>query len=77
MKDSGWKGFALAAVTGVLLGGGVSGFYADAKIQEVEDKLDAEVLRLELRDDKDYDVLMEISRALVRIETKVDALQEE
>ena len=78
MSDSngnGWKGWALAAVTGVLLGDGVSSFVAKADVGKLELKHDREVAEIETRADKDYDIIIAMSERLVRIETKLDALR--
>jgi hypothetical protein len=59
-----------------LLGGGGTGIIGHAQYTELEAKLEAEVTKIEERNDSDYEIIMEMSRTLVRIETKVDALKE-
>lgn len=85
-ERNGWKGWALAAVTGLLVGSGSIGAIGHAQytaledrlgneITKLEERLDTEIEKVEIRNDKDYEVIMEISRAVVRIETKVDGLK--
>ena len=66
----------IVAIISIVFGYGVSASLSTARIESLESKLDSEVLRIELRNDKDYDIMMEMSRVLVRIETKVDDLRE-
>ena len=69
-------------LVGLIVGGGISAAVGNAKyqramdkIEALEEKLEEEIEKIELRNDADYDVIMEMSRAIVRIETKLDALR--
>jgi len=59
---------------GLIVGGGLSTAISSARISKLEAKHDREMKDAENIRDRDYDVIMEMSRTLVRIETKVDAL---
>jgi len=74
MNGNGWKGWALAILTAFILGGGLSSLVAKANVDALEMKHDKEIEQIELRSEKDYDIIMEMSNRLVRIETKLDTL---
>jgi len=61
---------------GLIAGGGLSTAISSARIAKLEAKHDREMKESDKIRDRDYDVIMEMSRALVRIETKVDLLGE-
>jgi len=84
---NGWKGWALAVVTALLVGGGGVGLFSNAAIQALEVKHDDEIKLLEEKHekdtkeaksirDRDYDVIMEMSRVIVRIDTNAIATME-
>jgi len=81
-----WQNWALAALTGILMSGGVVGAIGHSKYEALEakydkelialeEKFDAEILKIEIRNDKDYDVIMDIALAVARIEIMVEAMQ--
>lgn len=77
MKENGngWKGFALAAVTGVLLGGGTSSFVSSARTDAVRVELKAEIESVEEDERKTFEIVIAISERLVRIETMLTEMQ--
>ncbi len=74
-NGNGWKGFALAAVTGVLLGGGVSSFISSARTDAVRVELKAEIESVEEDEQKTFEIVIAISERLVRIETMLTEMQ--
>ncbi len=77
MKENGngWKGFALVAVTGVLLGGGTSSFVSSARTDAIRAELKAEIESVEEDERKTYEIVIAISERLVRIETMLTEMQ--
>ena len=72
MKDQ-WKGYALAAVTSLLLGGTGAGMLSSNAIAEVRTELKAEIDMVKAREEKTYDVVIQLSIAVARLEEKIDA----
>ena len=43
MKENGWKTWAIAALTALVIGGGASGFYSDSQLHALEEKLESKI----------------------------------
>lgn len=62
---------------GLIVGGGAAAAVGHYQYAALEDKHDQDIEDLEDVRDTDYELIMEMSRTLVRIETKVDDLRGE
>jgi len=72
MKDN-WKGFALSIAVGLILGGGASAAISSAKIERVRVELQDEIDEVEADEEKTYEVVIQLSIAVARLEEKIDA----
>ena len=72
MKDN-WKGFALAACTAFILGGSGSYMISSDAIADIRTELKGEIDMVRAREEKTYDVVIQLSIAVARLEEKIDA----
>lgn len=84
-NGNGWKGWALAAMTtliiGFIIGGGVTGFVGYTKdtalateIKELEETHEKDTKEAKEIRNADYNVLMEMSNALIEVRTNQKTL---
>jgi hypothetical protein len=76
MKDT-WKGYALAAITAFLLGGGSSMVYSNAKVDEAVTEMDERMDAVEVREQKNFEILMEIAQTLAEVKVELRYLKEQ
>ena len=72
MKDN-WKGFALSICIGLILGGGVSTAIGSANLSAVKVELQEEIDEVKEDEEKTYEVVIQLSIAVARLEEKLDA----
>jgi len=72
MKDS-WKGFALSVAVGLILGGGAAAAIGERNLQIEVARLERQIDEVKADEEKTYDVVIELSIAMARVEEKLDA----
>lgn len=73
--NNGWKGWALAAVTGLLVGGIAGGFWGSNAAAQVEARMENRIIKVEAFEQKNFDIILAMSERLVRMETILETLE--
>lgn len=76
-EGNGWKGWALALVTGLLIGGLGGGFIGERAAGQVESRVERRVIQVEVNEQKNFEIIMGMSNRLVRMETMLENLEKE
>ena len=66
-----WQGYAVAVLTSLMLGGGGTFLVANSQISHVKAELQEDIRAVEVREQKNFELLIEMSKDLVRLEERV------
>jgi len=76
-NSNGWKGWALAALTGLLVGGGFGGIIGSNAAATVEARVNQRVNKVEVGEQKNFDIIIQMSERLVRMEVMLERIEKE
>lgn len=75
MNGNGWKSWAIGALLGLLMGGGGSALYGSRQASNVEQRLNAKIAKLEVREERSYDTIIRMAERLARMETQLKNIE--
>jgi hypothetical protein len=74
--EQSWQRWALGITVGILLGGGSSAIYGNSQMKAAEERLEEKIEALEVKSDHRYELLLDMSKGIVRLEEQLKHLTE-
>ncbi len=71
-NNNGWQRWLIGALLGLLLGGVGSTLYGNAQVKASEARLSADIKEAKEERDKNFEILLELSYSVARMETKLE-----
>lgn len=71
-NNNGWQRWLIGALLGLLLGGGGSAMFGNAQVKAVEARLSADIEKLEKRESKNFEILLQLADSVARMETQLE-----
>lgn len=71
-ENNGWQRWLIGALLGLLLGGGGSAMFGNAQVKAVEARLNADIEKLEEKEDKNFTILLHLADSVARMETQLE-----
>lgn len=71
-NNNGWQRWLIGALLGLLLGGGGSTIYGNAQLRAAEMRLNADIKEAKQERDKNFDILIELSYSVARMESQLE-----
>ena len=75
MKNT-WQGYAVAVLVSLILGSTGSYLMSSSRIDEVEEDLETAIEKVEVREQKNFEMLLDMAKTLVRLEEQIKYLRE-
>jgi prefoldin subunit 5 len=73
-NGNGWQRWVIGALLGLLLGGVGSAIFGNAQVNAVETRLQANIEKLEQREQKNFEIILKMSDSLARVEAQLEYL---
>ena len=70
-NNNGWQRLLITALLGLLLGGGGSAIFGNAQVKAVEKRLSQDIEKLEKKEEKNFEILLQLSDSVARMETSL------
>lgn len=74
--NSAWQRWLIGALLGLLLGGVGSALFGNAQVKAVEGRLKEDIQSLEEREEKNFEILLQLSDSVARMEAQLEYLVE-
>jgi hypothetical protein len=74
MKNT-WQGYIVAILTSLILGGGGTFLLNNSRISAMERTFSEEIVSLKIKDEKNFEIIIEMAKGIVRIEEQVKYMQ--